>query len=144
MPFKTCKKCSNILPIEEFYAHKKMADGRLNECKTCKKALVSANYEKNRERFSEYEQKRAQLPERKAKVAEYGRRHRQNNPIKRAARVILNNHVRNGKIIRQPCSVCGDPKSQAHHDDYAKPLDVKWLCFKHHRELEHDQVVTVV
>jgi ribosomal protein S27AE len=31
------------------------------------------------------------------------------------------------------CSKCG-AKAQAHHDDYKKPLDVRWLCPKHHGE----------
>jgi hypothetical protein len=35
----------------------------------------------------------------------------------------------------QPCKVCGD-KAQAHHHDYSKPLEVEWLCQKHHG-LEH-------
>lgn len=30
--------------------------------------------------------------------------------------------------------------SQAHHEDYARPLDVRWLCFKHHRETHGQQV----
>lgn len=38
-----------------------------------------------------------------------------------------------GRINKQPCGVCGD-KGQAHHSDYTKPLDVEWLCDKHHRE----------
>ena len=34
-----------------------------------------------------------------------------------------------------------DPKwVEAHHDDYFKPLDVRWLCFRHHREL-HGQTI---
>lgn len=43
--------------------------------------------------------------------------------------------LRSGKLAKLPCSVCGNPKSQAHHDDYSKPLEVKWLCQTHHKEL---------
>ena len=32
---KKCFKCCNILPIQEFYTHKKMPDGHLNKCKKC-------------------------------------------------------------------------------------------------------------
>ena len=38
------------------------------------------------------------------------------------------------------CFKCGE-KGQAHHDDYSKPFEIKWLCFKHHRELAHGQIV---
>ena len=50
------------------------------------------------------------------------------------------NAIRDGKMERLSCEVCG-AKAQAHHDDYSKPLDVRWLCFKHHRE-HHGQIVT--
>jgi len=40
-----------------------------------------------------------------------------------------------GKLVKLPCEVCGDEKSFAHHEDYSKPLEVKWLCSKHHREV---------
>jgi len=56
------------------------------------------------------------------------------NPEKRHAEITLNNAVRDGKVQRQPCEVCGN-KAQAHHDDYSKPLDVRWFCHKHHAEL---------
>ena len=42
--------------------------------------------------------------------------------------------VSKGKLKRLPCEVCGLEKSEAHHDDYEKPLDVRWLCKKHHTE----------
>jgi len=53
----------------------------------------------------------------------------------------VSNAIRDGRLSRQPCEVCQAPEAQAHHADYSKPLEVRWLCFRHHRELEHKQVV---
>jgi len=39
-----------------------------------------------------------------------------------------------GRLNRQPCEVCGATKTHAHHDDYAQPLSVRWLCPPHHYE----------
>lgn len=52
---------------------------------------------------------------------------------RRKARELFNHYMRDKHIDRQPCEICGE-KAEAHHDDYNKPLDVRWLCFKHHRE----------
>lgn len=46
--------------------------------------------------------------------------------------------IKSGKLIKKPCVVCGDRDSCAHHEDYAKPLCVVWLCRKHHRERHRD------
>ena len=48
------------------------------------------------------------------------------------ARRILRGALRNGKITPKPCEVCGELQTQGHHTDYSKPLDVQWLCRKHH------------
>jgi len=40
-----------------------------------------------------------------------------------------------GKIKKENCKICGSPNSQMHHEDYNKPLQVIWLCRKHHLEL---------
>jgi len=40
--------------------------------------------------------------------------------------------VRRGKLVPQPCEACG-ARAEMHHDDYSKPLDVRWLCTTHHR-----------
>ena len=64
-------------------------------------------------------------------------KHKDLNPEqkKRAnARSKVKTYVRRGIITKGPCEVCG-AKAEAHHEDYNKPLEVTWLCRKHH--LEH-------
>lgn len=50
---------------------------------------------------------------------------------KQSARRDVAHAVKSGKLRRQPCEVCGE-RAEAHHPDYAKPLDVRWLCRRHH------------
>ena len=52
---------------------------------------------------------------------------------KQRARTKLQTAVRWSGLTRQPCATCGEQKVEAHHDDYSRPLDVVWLCGKHHR-----------
>lgn len=48
------------------------------------------------------------------------------------ARSYLNQYLRRGKIVRQPCAECGAAEVEAHHADYARPLEVTWLCRECH------------
>ena len=50
------------------------------------------------------------------------------------ARWKVNRALAKGRLVRQPCEVCGALRVHAHHDDYSKPLDVRWLCRQHHDE----------
>lgn len=45
---------------------------------------------------------------------------------------------RTGRLVSQPCEVCGAVKTDAHHDDYDQPLVVRWLCRTHH-SAQHGQ-----
>lgn len=65
-----------------------------------------------------------------------GRSSRSNEQIlKENVRRYTYKAIMEGKLIRMPCEVCQTNNDiQAHHDDYNKPLDVRWLCRKHHRE----------
>ena len=46
--------------------------------------------------------------------------------------------VKEGKLVPEKCAVCGKLPTQAHHDDYNKPLNVIWLCRKHHGEIHRN------
>ncbi|MBE7502212.1 MAG: hypothetical protein HS113_18315 [Verrucomicrobiales bacterium] len=58
---------------------------------------------------------------------------RQRFPEKYRARTAVGNAVRDGRLQRQPCTVCGYEQVEAHHPDYDNPLHVVWLCRDHHR-----------
>ena len=104
-------------------------------------------YQKNQklkdpERFLEY--KRKSILKNPKNSRERQRKYRQNNPDwqrkirernpeQYKARVMVNNAIRDGRLNKEPCKNCGSTKRlQAHHEDYSKPLDVKWLCNKCH------------
>lgn len=73
-------------------------------------------------------------------AAKYNREWRKKNPpsddqrFKDSVRVKTYHKIRSGILIRKPCEICGETKVEAHHDDYHKPFDVRWLCIKHHNE----------
>lgn len=51
-------------------------------------------------------------------------------------------YKRKGKIKQQPCESCGSEDSEMHHDDYSKPLDVKFLCRPCHMGLHKRMFLT--
>lgn len=55
---------------------------------------------------------------------------------KQKSRSALGHALRDGIAERKPCAECGDSAAEAHHDDYDRPLDVRWLCRQCH-EYEH-------
>lgn len=144
---KQCRRCGETLHLSAYYEHPQMADGYLNICKECTKRRISndrdTNLGKHRQRdairYYSSEKRREQChsysktSEGKAAHIKVNRKWRDRNPEKYKAQTAVNNAIRDGKLKRQACEVCGE-KAQAHHDDYAKPLDVRWLCSKHHME----------
>ena len=72
--------------------------------------------------------------------AKYNREWRKKNPstgeqkLRDTVRYKTYYEIKMGRLIRNPCEVCGELKVEAHHDDYHKPFEVRWLCPHHHRE----------
>lgn len=146
---KTCFKCGVEKELFEFYAHPKMKDGHLNKCKDCTKGDTKIRTdhlsktdpewilrEMDRQRLKG--KNRRESGDTKPETKEQARirmvRYLGKNPDRKRATSCVNNAVRDGRLMKKPCEVCGHPIVQAHHDDYSKPLDVRWLCVQHHNE----------
>lgn len=52
--------------------------------------------------------------------------------VRQRARLLATRALRRGELTKEPCSVCGSNNSEMHHRDYTQPLDVVWVCRRHH------------
>jgi hypothetical protein len=73
-----------------------------------------------------------------SKAAESRERWRKKNREKVLAHKKVRYAIDHGRLERLPCEVCGRTPAHAHHENYGRPLEVRWLCPWHHRE-EHAQ-----
>jgi transposase-like protein len=150
---KVCRNCLLEKPLDFFYKHAAMRDGYLNKCIDCVKQRISKHRLLNIDRIKEYDKKRAKLPHRIASQKEYQKTekgriakqkamkaYKQRFPLKKAAHIITSNHIRDGKLFpASACSVCGSTSNiEGHHDDYTKPLDIRWLCISCHKKWHRD------
>ena len=135
---KTCFKCHQTKPLDEYYRHSAMGDGHLNKCKECTKNDAEA---RRAIKTKDPVWVACELVRHRAKAAKYramghvGPRNnksnhiwRAKNPEKRSAHAQVSQALRAGVLRKTPCVVCGDVRVHGHHEDYTKPLDVIWLC----------------
>lgn len=111
---KSCRTCTRVLLLEHFALTGK-GRWRRGECRDC-----------HRERKAAW---RAANPEPGRPPTPASIKTRARQQVKYALRV--------GKLHRHPCQVCGNPDTHAHHDDYTRPLEVRWLCPTHHAREHH-------
>ena len=130
MSTKSCFKCKKVKCLSEFYKHQQMKDGHVNKCKECNKSDVVNNRALNISYYREYDKKRGN---RQSK--QYRDEYKAKYPNKYRAHTITSNAIRDGKLFKEPCEICSEVNAvHAHHDDYAKPLNVRWLCAAHHSQ----------
>lgn len=133
---RVCTKCGREKPLDAFFLDKRTGKPR-SWCKACcnayNRAYRRANLDHVRARDRRFY--------RKYKAKQAARERRPDVKAKRAIRQAVYWAVRTG-VIRRPtrCERCGQSppphRLHAHHPDYAKPLDVVWLCSLCHG-LEH-------
>lgn len=145
-----CTKC--LLPKERksFYSvsREKKPNGLHSWCKVC---IYKGSYKAQKIRLSKKEYRdKARISDRDSKkrkrilfpglatkvVAEYRKKY----PEKFKAHQLLQYAVKSGKIQKFPCEKCGAVNVHAHHDDYSKPLAVRWLCPADHKAIHPGKI----
>jgi hypothetical protein len=134
-----CSKCEGFFDRSNFYADKRTPVGIKAECRKChyKTKWRTRDVEKHRE-ASKASARRARErdPDKvKAKVREASRLRRlKPKTEKDVARSKFHVALRSGRILKpELCEGCGERKRlTGHHEDYSKPLDVRWLCYACH------------
>lgn len=128
---KTCFKCQKLKDLNEFYRHSQMGDGRLNKCKECTKKDVAEHRAANIERIREYDRNRGNR-----QGYAYTKEWRERFPKKYRAHRMVGYKVSSGQIVKPDvCESCAKPGYiEGHHDDYDKPLEVRWLCAPCHKQ----------
>jgi len=142
---KKCSKCGKEKLMSEFHKDKSYSCGIKARCKKCvnadakdyadrnpelKKARSCVYYENNKKKIN----KRASEYRRTAvgrKVKSVSNKKRLDRFPKQArANRLINLEIKNGRVARpNTCSICSKKrKTQAHHCDYSKPLEVAFMC----------------
>ena len=145
---KHCNSCNKDKSKLEFGNRKASPDGLSHKCKVCQSEYDKARANNKdrvlaREKYAKTDSgrdarnraRKKWANENKDKAYDITKSYRKNNPKKYKAHGKVAYEVKKGNLTAKPCVVCSKTGDvQAHHDDYDRPLDVRWLCARHHSE----------
>ena len=130
--FKVCTKCQEDKELRHFVGDKQKKDGLSSTCRVCD----------SKRRIGRAEQSKKQAAiwstEKRTEIVARQRAWRAKHPQRLKAHRMLWDALKRKAIVPWPvCAIpeCSDTKVQGHHPDYSAPLDVTWLCAKHHAEV---------
>lgn len=132
---KHCNKCDTDKPLSEFHKRKASKDGHSAMCKLCQRERDQKRYDENRDDMLEKRRAYQKIEAGKAAHFRATQKYKETSPKKRAAHIQVGNALRGGLLRKGPCEICGTTRQVVgHHDDYDRPLSVRWLCERHHKE----------
>lgn len=123
----TCRKCEEDLSVNYFYSSEFNKKTFRGICKSCKKSANNTYRWDNIDKIREKDRERSGYSEVSLRA---GRKWRRKYPRKQTAHKAVAYALKMGKLIRpEQCEMChSKDRIEAHHDDYLKKTDVRWLC----------------
>ena len=145
---KKCNSCGEEKDNSEFHLRRASPGGLAAKCKICQRAYdkarannpdrvkARADYAKSGAGIKAGKKARKKWASKnKGKIYEITKSYRERNPNKYKAHGKIAYAIKTGDLVSMPCEVCKSTENlHAHHDDYAKPLNIRWLCSAHHSQ----------
>lgn len=124
------KEHGRVKALEYYHAHKDKCNTRTKEYRQTKAGRIAMRASVKRYQSGDHGRVARRLAT---------QRFDEKHPNKRRAYWTVKNAIRSGRLTRpSDCSCCGaSTKTDAHHDDYSKPLEVRWLCRQCHLAAHH-------
>ena len=139
MNTKKCNSCGNESPVDNFVKNVTAKDGLAWACRDCtkkqresRKPALKAYNRKYRQADKEQvrESNRRWRARNRESVRTTNYKWRKRNPGKHRTHMLFSAAVLRGELVAPDrCETCLREMSlQGHHDDYSKPMEVRWLC----------------
>lgn len=138
METKNCYKCKTVKSKEDFYKIKRRYDGLCEICKDCERKRKleqrSRNIDSHRARNKRYYENN------KEKFLSRRKLWGEKNKLKIKAHTAVKNALLKGNLKRLfRCEICKRTPTDAHHADYSRPLEIKWLCRSCHMKVHQSR-----
>lgn len=132
---RTCKETK--IETKEYFYWDSFYVRFETQCKKCRRKKHAL--QKRRVYDSKKERERYLRRKATGEFTDKWKKWRDKYPEKYQARYTLRNAIKMGKIKPANCEIGVDctGRMEAHHPDYSKPLEVRWLCQKHHKIGHH-------
>lgn len=135
---KACSRCATVKPVADFYITRSTGKP-YSHCKTCHQKYTRRWKAEHRDAYLVQQDAarrvRYRQPGRADAAMEYNRLHRSTKQT-RARKGLESAHRHRGLQRPNRCEDCGEPftsaRREAHHEDYDKPTNVRWLCSRCH------------
>jgi hypothetical protein len=141
---KPCCHCKEVKPLAEFYSTKRGNNGTWysGRCRPCHLAHCKAlrDCPNGKEVYRVWTQSESGKVSVKKRMEKWAAANKQKN----IAHYTVCNAIRDNRLKRQPCRVCGKPNGEAHHISYDDPYNLDWLCKTCHFDAHYPQRVTNV
>lgn len=130
--YTRCSRCKRYLLAVEFSKCRSRPNGLHAYCLECNRKMQAAERARRGEEYREMRRRYRASEKGRRAYARYVPAH----PWQKWAQTQVWLEIAAGRMVKpDTCSECGrGGLIDGHHDDYAKPLEVRWLCRWCHRE----------